>query len=116
MDSPHPTIDRDITSKLTEATRKWPAIELGKLPAGGAVIFPDGTGHLPTVQGRLNPVLNPHGRSCLYADNIAINGGLRQPVDFSFGEELRLADADGKEAWIRIVGMIGRTALVQHRV
>ena len=92
-----------------------PEIELGVLSDGGAAIFSKGTGYLPVVQGRLNPILDTHERTYLYADNIAINGGLQQPVDFSLGKELHLADADGKEAWIRIVSMIGRAALVQYR-
>lgn len=67
------------------------------------------------MQGRLNPTLDTDERTCLYADNIAINGGLQQPVDFSLGEELHLADADGKETRIQIVDMRGQAALVQYR-
>lgn len=90
-------------------------IDLDELPGGGAAIFPKGTGHLPAVKGRLNPVLDTLERTYLYADNIAINGGIqKQPTNFSFGEELHLADADGKEVRIQIIGMRGRAALVQY--
>lgn len=89
-------------------------IELDELPNGGAAIFPKGAGHLPVVQGRLNPKLDTREQTYLYADNIAINEGRQQPVRFSFGEELHLADADGKEARVQIVGMRGRAALVQY--
>lgn len=91
-------------------------LELDELAGGGAAIFPDGTGYLPAVKGRLNPILDHLERTYLYADNIAINGGLQQPANFSFGEELHLADAHGKEAWVRILHMIGRAALVQYRI
>ena len=90
-------------------------IELDELPDGGAAIFPKGTGYLPVVKGRLNPILDNLERIYLYADNIAINEGRQQPVDFSFGEELHLADADGKEARVQIVGMRDRAALVQYQ-
>ncbi len=90
-------------------------IELDELPDGGAAIFPKGTGYLPVVKGRLNPILDNPERTYLYADNIAINGGRQQPVGFSFGEELHLADADGKEARVQIVDMKDRAALVQYR-
>ena len=91
-------------------------IELDELPDGGAAIFPNGTGYLPVVKGRLNPILDNLQRTYLYADNITINKGCQQPVDFSFGEELHLTDTDGKEARVQIVGMRGRAALVQYRI
>ena len=89
-------------------------LELAGLTDGGAVIFPKGTGHVPVLQGRLNPELDTHDRTYLYADNIAINDGLRQPVAFAFGEELRLCDAEGQNASVRIVSIVGRAALVQY--
>ncbi|MDE0529311.1 MAG: DUF4143 domain-containing protein [Truepera sp.] len=90
-------------------------VELSTLPNGGAVIFENATGQVPILQGRLNPILDNLGRTYLHADNIAINGGLRQPVDFTLGEELHLADAEGREASVRIVKIVGRSVLVQYR-
>ncbi|MDE0538725.1 MAG: DUF4143 domain-containing protein [Rhodospirillales bacterium] len=89
-------------------------LELTRLTDGGAVIFRNGTGHVPVLQGRLNPILDTHDRTNLYADNIAINGGLQQPVAFAFGEELHLCDAEGQNASVRIVSIVGRAALVQY--
>ena len=89
-------------------------IELTGLTDGGAVIFPNATGHVPVLQGRLNPILDTHDRTYLYADNIAINGGLQQPVTFAFGEELHLCDAEGQDASVRIVSIVGRAALVEY--
>lgn len=91
------------------------AVELETLPEGGAVIFPEATGHLPNLTGRLNPILDTHDRTYLYASNIAINQGEPQPVHFILGEELRLTDADGKERRVRIVDIVGRSALVEYR-
>ena len=91
------------------------AVELRDLPGGGAVIFPEETGYLPGLRGRLNPVLDTLNRTCLYASNIAIDQGRPQPVGFVPGEDLRLTDADGNELWVRIVAIEGRSALVEHR-
>lgn len=91
------------------------AMELKPLPDGdGAVIFPESTGHLPKLDGRLNPVRDAHGRTYLYADNIAINQGQQQPVHFALGEQLHLVDAAGRKLWVRIVEVVGRAALLEH--
>ena len=91
------------------------AIEMQSLPKGGAVIFPEATGYLPGLSGRLNPKRDNHDRIYLYASNIAINEGKQQPVNFIPGEDLRLTDADGRELMVRIVEIIGRSALVEYR-
>ncbi len=103
-------------------TRSWiPSggpldVELDQLPDGGAAVFQKGTGHLPILQGRLNPILDPNGHPILYADNIAIDGGTKpQPASFTFGSDLHLADSDGQEAHVRVVDMVGRAALLEYR-
>jgi len=90
------------------------AIDLATLPEGGSAIFPEATGYLPGLRGRLNPVRDTHDRTYLYASNIAINEGERQPVHFSPGEELLLADADGARLGMRIIEIVGRSALVEY--
>ena len=90
------------------------AIDLGVLPDGGSVIFPEATGHLPGLKGRLNPIRDTHDRTYLYASNIAIDEGQQQPVHFLPGEELRLTDAEGTELHVRIVDVVGRSALVEY--
>ena len=62
-----------------------------------------------------NPILDNHDRTYLYADNIAINDGLQQPAQFALGEDLHLSDADGQEATVRIVAIVGQASLVQYR-
>ena len=96
-------------------TQRALAIELEPLPDGGAVIFPEATGHVPGVTGRLNPIRDTYDRTYLYASNIAINEGQQQPVDFVTGEEMRLTDAERRERLVRIVEVIGRSALVEYK-
>ena len=91
------------------------SLELDTLPDGGAVIFPEATGYIPGLKGRLNPLLDTQHRNYLYANNVAINEGQQQPVHFNFGDELRLADADGNKLRVRIVHIEGRSALVEYR-
>ena len=90
------------------------AIGLDVLPEGGSVIFPEATGHLPGLKGRLNPIRDTHDRTYLYAANIAIDEGEQQPVHFIPGEELQLTDAGGIEPRVRIVDIVGRSALVEY--
>ena len=91
------------------------ALGLDALPGGGSVIFPEATGNIPGLAGRLNPIRDTHDRTYLYASNIAINGGLPQPVHFIPGEDMHLADADGREMLVRVVEVAGRSALVEYR-
>jgi hypothetical protein len=86
------------------------------LPEGGSVIFPEQTGYVPGLSGRLNPIRDRRDRTYIYASNIAIDGGKPQAVHFILGEEeLQLTDADGREALVRIVDIAGRSALVEYR-
>jgi hypothetical protein len=91
------------------------AVDLKALPRGGAVIFAEPTGDVPGLKGRLNPIRDTHDRTYLYASNIAINEGCQQPVHFVPGEDLRLTDADGRELLVRILDIVGRSALVEYR-
>ena len=90
------------------------AVALEELPGGG-IIFPEGSGALPGLRGRLNPVRDPHDRTYLYAANVVVNQGEPQPVHFLPGEDLRLTDADGNERWARVLAVTGRASLVEYR-
>ena len=90
------------------------AINLDALPEGGSVIFPEGTGNLPGLKGRLNPIRDTLDRTYLYASNIAIDEGKQQPVNFIPGEKLQLTDAEGTGLRVRIVDIVGRSALVEY--
>ncbi len=90
-------------------------LELFPLSGGGSAVFPQSTGHIPILYGRLNPILDSVGRTYLYADNIAIDQGLQQPVYFRFNEDLTLTDANGREALVRIVDIVGQSSLIQYQ-
>ena len=90
-------------------------LEMQCMSEGGSVIFPERTGYIPGLSGRLNPIRDSQDRTYLFASNIAINGGQPQAVHFILGEELHLTDADGREALVRIVDIVGRAALVEYR-
>ena len=90
-------------------------IEVKALQEGGSVIFSEATGCVPGLNGRLNPIRDTHDRTYLYASNISINEGKQQPVHFIPGEDLRLTDAEGTEFLVRIVDIVGRSALVEYR-
>ncbi len=90
------------------------AVDLVALPKGGSVIFVEATGALPGLKGRLNPIRDTHDRTYLYASNIAIDEGKQQPVHFIPGEELKLTDVEGVTLRVRIVDIVGRSALVEY--
>jgi len=90
-------------------------IKMQSLQNGGSVIFPEATGNIPGLSGGLNPKRDTHDRTYLYASNIAINEGKQQPVTFTFGEDLHLTDADGRELIVCIVAIIGRSTLIEYR-
>ena len=92
------------------------AVDLQPIRRGGAVIFPEATGPIPGLRGRLNPIRDSLDRSYLYASNIAINQGEAQPVHFRFGEEMRLTDSEGAELAVRVMDIVGRSALLEYRV
>ncbi len=101
--------------------RKWRpdsgglALELDRSPGGGSAVFPDGTGVLPSVSGRLTVSRDEQDRCHLEAWNLTIDQGRLQPVRFVPGRELRLTDPDGRAIIVRLVGMEGRSALVEYR-
>ena len=50
-------------------------VELESEENGGSMIFSEGSGVLPQIRGRLNPILDNLDRTYLYANNIAVNDG-----------------------------------------
>ena len=91
------------------------ALELSPLSDGGSVIFQEATGHIPGISGRLNPIRDTLDRTYLYTSNVSINQGRPQPVYFAFNEDLLLTDADGQEAMVRILDVVGQSALLEYR-
>ena len=91
------------------------AVELIPLREGGSVIFAESSGYVPVINGRLNPIRDAHERTYLYASNIAIDQGRQQPVHFALGEDLRLTDAEGRGAKVRVIEVLVRSALLEYR-
>lgn len=90
-------------------------IRLTELPAGGSAIFTEGTGRLPGLRGRVNPILDNLDRTYLYATNVAIEQGRQQPVRFKLNQPLRLTDVFGSEWTVRFIDMFGKSALIEYR-
>ena len=82
---------------------------------GGSLIIEDGTGSLPGLAGSLDPILDSLDRTYLYARGIVVNNGVRQPVHFSLGESLHLADGLGAARRVEFVGIVGQCSLVQYQ-
>ena len=83
---------------------------------GGSLIIAHRAGHLPGIQGRLNPTLDNLDRMYLYADNIAINDGMAQPVHFALNEPMRLTDALGATATLWVREMLGASCVFDYRL
>lgn len=90
------------------------AIELEAMRSGGSIVFTEGVGRLPGLQGRLYPVLDDLDRMHVHATDIGIDGGKRHPVHFKLGQALRMTDVHGSRLMVRFVDMEGRSALLEH--
>jgi len=91
-----------------------PDLNLQRLPKGGSTIFPEPSGYVAGLSGRLVPLREPDDRTYLYANDVAINEGKPQPVAFHFGEELKLSDRSGNEMTIRVFDIMGLSALIEY--
>ncbi len=91
-------------------------VRLAPLPGGGSTIIADQTGHLRGIKGRLNPILDALDRTYLYAANVAINDGVRQPVHFALNEPLRLTDSEGASATLWFREMVGASCVFDYRL
>lgn len=88
-------------------------IELPRTDNIGSIIV-RGTGYIPGLEGRLNPILDTSNRTYLYADNIAIDGGKRQPATFKVNVPIVLEDADGIIMHVIVKHIAGKIALIQY--
>lgn len=111
--------------KLYFASPQYPAYIVEKLdPEGdfeisvhsseniGSIIC-NSTGYIPQLKGRLNPILDTSNRTYLYAENIAINGGLSQPAKFKVNVPMDLEDCDGMLMQVTVKGIQGRISLLE---
>ena len=82
---------------------------------GGAAVFSELTGKLPRLKGLVKFTRDSRGRIYLNAANVSINDSQPQPVQCSLGDELHLVDSDGDDLAVRIVDVVGQSALVEYR-
>lgn len=90
------------------------AIVLPELDSGGSIIFETGTGWMPGLGGSLNPIRDTSNRYYLYADNMSINDQPTQPYHFTPGQPLTMENSNGYRAIVTVLGIIGRTSLLQY--
>jgi len=88
-------------------------VELALTENTGSMIC-HGTGYILGLEGRLNPILDTSRRMYLYADNIAIDGGKKQPVTFTINHPLELEDCNGVVMEARVLHIQGKTSLIQY--
>ncbi len=88
-------------------------ISLPRMDNIGSILIRS-TGHIPGLQGRLNPILDTSKRTYLYADNIAIDGGKNQPATFKLNIPLELEDADGVVVYAAVKHILSGVSLIQY--
>lgn len=114
------------TSTLLASHRFFPAALFEKIDPVGTIkvtlprmenlgsITIHGTGQIPGLKGRLNPILDTENRTYLYADNIAIDGGKGQPATFAINVPFALEDADGNVVFATVKHIAARVSLIQY--
>lgn len=85
------------------------------LSSGVGSIVIHSTGYIPGLNGRLNPILDTENRTYLYADNIAINGGVNQPASFEVNEPFELEDSSGNNFRVVVRHIATRIALLEYQ-
>ena len=78
------------------------------------MVIPERTGHLPSLAGRLNPILDNLDHMYLCTTNVAIDEGRQQPVHFKLGEAMRLTVVHGAEWLVWVVEMIGNSSVLEY--
>ncbi len=73
------------------------------------------TGYIPGLRGELNPILDSSNRTYLYARNVAINGGLPQPVPFALNQALQMEDSEGNLFSITIASITTTGATITYK-
>lgn len=72
------------------------------------------TGHISGLEGRLNPILDTSNRNYIYANNIAINGGMNQPVTFRVNEPIHMEDCHGVVFQVTVRFIASRVSLLEY--
>lgn len=94
----------DVDSRLV--------VDLEEQPNTGSIII-QSTGYIPGLDGRLNPILDSLNRMYLYADNISIENGQKQPARFTLNQGFQVEDAQGDRFELRVIAIIAASTLVE---
>ena len=89
-------------------------IQIEQLTNGGSYIFPYGIGVIPGIDGSLDVAYRDTNSYSLYANNVAVNGGVNQPVLLELNDLVDLKDCDGNEFSFRVVKILDRAVLVEY--
>ncbi|MEM1284094.1 MAG: TIR domain-containing protein [Pseudomonadota bacterium] len=107
----HPRFPAAILEKVdTEGTVQ---LDIARTDDIGSIVI-HRTGYIPGLQGRLSPILDTSGRTYLYANNIAIDGGEQQPVPFNISVPFQLEDADGTVVVAAVKYIAADVSLIQY--
>jgi hypothetical protein len=87
-------------------------IDLAQQRNTGSIII-ESTGYIPGLDGRLNPKLDSINRMYLYADNISIENGRKQPASFTLNQPFQVEDAQGHRFELRVIAIIAASTLIE---
>jgi len=90
-------------------------ITLAPVESGGSLIISNGTGYVPGLNGRLNPIRDSQGRTYIYGDNLSFEESPDQPFRFTVDGEFQASDAQGNAFGLTVLGILGRTSLIRYR-
>lgn len=88
-------------------------VTIEKTKGSGSMIL-NKSGEIPVISGRIKPVPKSNNGLSLYADNIAIEGGVPQPYDFELNKSICLEDNEGNSIHLTFRFFQGRIALIDY--
>ena len=97
-------VRHDVDSRLV--------VDLEEQSNTGSIII-ESTGYIPGLDGRLNPKFDSHNRMYLYADNISIENGQKQPASFNLNQPFQVEDAQGDRFELRVVAIVAASTLIE---
>ena len=103
-------------SRMVEGVSGGTQVDV-RLPMGrhGGSLIIHSSGHIPGLNGRVDPILDTSSRTYLYADNISMNGEHKQPYKFVPNVPFELEDAQGAKFEVNVKLIYGRTTLLDFR-
>lgn len=90
-------------------------LKMETLTDGGSIIFQQGTGFIPGLDGRLNPIRDSLSRLYIYGDNLSFDERPDQPYNFVPGQEFTASDARGVVMGLTVLTTLGRMSLLRYR-